>query len=434
LTLRARRVYGRSDARAEPIRRRETGGARFRAAAVIPGARAVLLTAALTHVLHDGFSDALYVLLPLWAIDFRLTLTEVGVLKAVYTGGMALSQVPAGLLAERWGERRLLAAGTAVAALGYLAVATSAHGMPALVGLLLLSGLGSGVQHPLSSSLVAHAYETGPRRAALGTYNFAGDLGKIAVPAAVALLAAGVGWRTASAVYALFGLAGAVLVALVLGWLRAGGPDVQVSGSAIDAGGRGGWGIRDLRGFQALAAVGMVDTATRTAVLTFLPFLLLERGVTVAGVGGALAVLFAGGAAGKFVCGFVAERVGIVRTVVLTELATALGIAAVALGSLSVALAALLPLGIALNGTSSALYATVADLVRPERRARAYGLYYTLVVGASAAAPLVYGALGDAIGVPATLLVTSVVVLLTLPLCSVLRTALAPAEAARAPA
>jgi MFS family permease len=159
-------------------------------------------------------------------------------------------------------------------------------------------------------------------------------------------------------------------------------------------------------------------------VLTFLPFLLLEKGVTVAGVGGALAVLFAGGAAGKFVCGLVAERVGIVRTVVLTELATALGIAAVALGSLSVTLVVLLPLGIALNGTSSALYATVADLVAPERRARAYGLYYTLIVAASAAAPLVYGVLGDAIGVLATLLVTSIVVLLTLPLCSALRTAL----------
>jgi MFS family permease len=156
--------------------------------------------------------------------------------------------------------------------------------------------------------------------------------------------------------------------------------------------------------------------------------------MSVAGVGGALAVLFAGGAAGKFVCGLVAERVGIVRTVVLTELATALGVAAVALGSLSMALAVLLPLGIALNGTSSALYATVADLVAPERRARAYGLYYTLVVGASAAAPLVYGVLGDAIGVLATLLVTAAVVLLTLPLCAVLRSALTGSATTRIPA
>src|SRR5262249_49023716 len=152
-----------------------------------------------------------------------------------------------------------------------------------------------------------------------------------------------------------------------------------------------------------------------TALLTFLPFLLLAKGLTVAGVGLALAVLFAGGAAGKFVCGLVAERVGIVRTVILTEVATACGIAVVSLGPLALALGVLLPLGIALNGTSSALYATVADLVAPERRARAYGLYYTLIVSASAVAPLAYGALGDAVGVVATLLVTSALVLLTVP-------------------
>jgi MFS family permease len=394
---------------------------------VIPAAQAVLVTAALAHVLHDGFSDVLYVLLPLWAAEFHLSLTGVGILKAVYTAGMALSQIPAGLLAERWGERRLLVVGTAITALGYLAVATTASGMLSLVALLLVAGLGSGVQHPLASSLVSRAYETGPRRAALGTYNFAGDLGKIAVPAAVAVVVSFVGWRAASGTYAIIGLGGALLIALALSWIGAGTVDAA---TAERSAGVKGWGIRDTRGFQALSAIGMIDTATRTALLTFLPFLLLAKGLTVAGLGLSLAVLFAGGAAGKFVCGLVAERVGIVRTVILTEVATACGIVAVALGPLTVALAVLLPLGVALNGTSSALYATVADLVLPERRARAYGLYYTLIVAASAAAPLVYGALGDAVGIPVTLLVTSAVVLLTVPLCLVLRATLVSAEAA----
>jgi MFS family permease len=398
---------------------------------VIPAARAVLVTAALAHILHDGFSDVLYVLLPLWASEFGLTLTGVGVIKAVYTAGMALSQIPAGIIAERWGERRLLVVGTAVTAFGYLAVAVAAGGMLPLAGFLLVAGLGSGVQHPLASSLVSRAYETGPRRAALGTYNFAGDLGKIAVPAAVALATTLAGWRVASAGYAALGLIGTLLIALALARLQVGGADVAAAAIRL---GTGGWGIRDARGFQALSAIGMIDTATRTALLTFLPFLLLAKGLTVAGLGLALAVLFAGGAAGKFVCGLVAERVGIVRTVILTELATACGILAVALSPLPVALGVLLPLGVALNGTSSALYATVADLVTPERRARAYGLYYTLIVSASAVAPLAYGALGDAVGILATLIVTSAVVLLTVPLCLVLRGALASVEDVRLPA
>jgi len=380
----------------------------------------VLATASGAHFVHDGFSDVLYVLLPVWAAEFGLTFARIGLMRTVYSGGMALFQLPAGLLAERWGERRLLAAGTAVTAAGFV-VAGTAGGFAPLLLVLLAAGLGSGVQHPLSSSLVSKAYENGPRRAALGTYNFAGDLGKVAVPATVALGAAAVGWRTASAAYGALGLAAALLVLVVLGRLGAGAP----SAAARAAAGGAGWGIRDGRGFRALAAVGMIDNGTRTALLTFLPFVLIAKGASVAGIGTALALVFAGGAVGKFVCGLLAERVGVIRTVVLTETATALGIVAVVAAPLPVALAILPPLGIALNGTSSVLYATVADLVTVDRRSRAYGLYYTLAIGASALAPSVAGVLGDALGPAATLVVIALAVLTTIPLCLALRAAVA---------
>ena len=73
----------------------------------------------------------------------------------------------------------------------------------------------------------------------------------------------------------------------------------------------------------------MIDSGTRTPFLTFLPFVLIAKGLTTAGVGLALALLFAGGAVGKFVCGLAAERIGVIRAVILTEVATAVGIAAV---------------------------------------------------------------------------------------------------------
>ena len=64
----------------------------------------------------------------------------------------------------------------------------------ALATALVLGGNGSSTQHPIASSLVAAAYE-GPRsRGALGTYNFAGDLGKMALPALTASLIAGTSW------------------------------------------------------------------------------------------------------------------------------------------------------------------------------------------------------------------------------------------------
>lgn len=383
--------------------------------------RAVLGAACSAHFLHDGFSDILYVLLPLWATEFRLSLAQVGVIRTAYTGGMALFQIPAGLLAERWGERPLLAVGTAVTALGFI-VASWAGGFVTLLVILLLAGMGSGVQHPLSSSVISRAFEAGGRRTALGTYNFSGDLGKIAASIAVGLAAATVGWRLAGAAYGILGLAVAVALPIVL--VRLGAGDRMPVGTA-DGAPSAGWGIRDPRGFSALAAIGMIDNATRTGFITFLPFALMAKGSSVAGIGAALALLFAGGAAGKFVCGLVAERVGVIRTVVLTESLTAIGILAVLASPLLGAWVALLPLGIALNGTSSVLYGTVADLVMPERRSRAYGLYYTLSIGASSMAPSVYGLLGDAVGVTTTLTIVASIVLVTIPLCLVLRPAVA---------
>ena len=386
-------------------------------------ARAVLATACSIHFVHDGFSDILYVLLPLWAAEFQLTFSRVGLIRTAYSGGMAAFQIPAGLLAERWGERRLLAIGTAVTACGFV-LAGAVGGFVSLLTVLLVAGLGSGVQHPLSSSLVSKAYETGPRRAALGTYNFSGDLGKVAVPATVAFAATVIGWRWASAAYGVIGVVAALAILGMLVRLETGMPEPTVRSAETHATGSG-WGIRDLRGFRTLTAIGMIDNATRTGFLTFLPFVLMAKGSSVAGVGTALALLFAGGAVGKFVCGLAAERLGVIRTVVLTEAATTLGILGLIAAPLPVALAILPLMGVALNGTSSVLYGTVADLVTTDRRSRAYGLYYTVTIATSALAPSVYGIVGDIVGVRATLVIVASVVLATLPLCLMLRASVA---------
>jgi MFS family permease len=392
-------------------------------------AKATLLICAAAHFLHDGFSDSLYVLLPLLASEFRLSFAQVGLIRSAYLAGMTSFQIPGGILAERWGETRLLAGGTALVGLGYLALGT-AGSFGLLLLILLLAGLGSGVQHPLSSSLVSKAYETGARRVALGTYNFSGDLGKVTVPALVAAVSVWAGWRWAAAGYGALGFLGAVGVLVVLSRLGAdaSGHDAKVHDPAAPS---LGWGIRDRRGFQALSAIGIIDQSTRTAFLTFLPFLLISKGAAVATVGLALTLVFAGGAVGKFACGALAERIGVIRTVVATELATGCGILLLLALSLTPSLVLLPVLGIGLNGTSSVLYGSVADLVMPERRSRAYGLFYTLGIGAGAVAPPLYGLLSDWAGVPVALAVVGLAVLTTIPLAQLLRVPAVP-DSARA--
>ena len=389
-----------------------------------PPARQRVLAGALSaHVLHDGYTDLLYVLLPVWQAEFALSLAQVGLLKTAYSAVMASLQVPAGFLAERLGERALLALGTAVAGLGYLLAGWERRFLRACRLPLAIGGMGSSVQHPLSSSIIARSFAGPGLRTALSTYNFSGDIGKMLFPAATAWLISGWSWRPATTVIGAVGFT----VAIVLLLLLPARVRDRAGVAADDPNGRSEMSLPaniGRRGFLALASIGTIDSATRMGFLILLPFLLAAKGASLPTVGTSLTLVFAGGAAGKFVCGVIAARLGIIRTVVLTECATALGIIALLPLPIGSALWLLPAIGVALNGTSSVLYGTVAELVPAERRARAFGIFYTCTIGAGAISPSIYGLLSDMAGVPATLFVVGLVVLAVLPLTLALRPAL----------
>lgn len=369
------------------------------------------------HAVHDGYSDLVYLMLPFWQAEFALSLAQTGFLKTAYSGALALFQIPAALLAERLGERLLLIVGTGATALGFF-LFSFAPGFVVLAGLLMLAGLASGVQHPLASSLIARAVPAARTRAALSFYNFAGDVGKAAFPATAALLIAVGDWRLATAGMGLVGLIATVAMIYVL---RASAAATFAAPAAAKSPAKPGRDKTDHAGFAALGAIAVIDTATRSGFLTFLPFVMTHKGAAPETLGLALALVLAGGATGKFVCGLIAERVGIIRSVVITELCTTAGIVAFLPLSLGPSLILLPLLGLALNGTSSVLYGSVVDLVAAPSRARAFGVFYTLTVGAGAVAPFAYGLLSDAIGIDSTLQTAAAILLLTLPATLLLR-------------
>ena len=375
----------------------------------------------MAHALHDGYTDLIYVMLPVWQKEFGLGYAELGLLRGLFSGTMAGFQIPSGFLAERLGAPAVLALGTALAGAGYC-LAGASTGIGLLVVGLFVGGLGASAQHPLASSLMARAF-AGPRSMkALGTYNFAGDLGKMALPASASLLLVAMPWRPALALLGALGvLAAAAIFLLMPRYGAQPAPEASAPRTAVAAS-----SARRRFAFPVLLAIGVLDSATRMGFLLFLPFVLTAKGASLPAVGMALTLVFAGGAAGKLVCAFVGARIGAVATVWLTEASTAVAIVTLPLLPLATAMVLLPVVGIALNGTSSVLYGSVPDLVAPERRARAFGVFYTGTIGAGAGAPVVYGVIGDALGVPAASIVIAAVVLLTLPLSLVLGPVLAP--------
>src|ERR1700722_776491 len=245
----------------------------FRQGTASSAQRRNLAGACLAHLLHDGYTDQLYALLPVWQSEFGLSYAGIAVVRALYYGTMGGLQVPGDRLIARLGPRTALALATFVAALGYLVMALP-FGFPGLCAGLILGGIGSSVQHPRASLLVADTYGKASR-GPLGIYNFSGDLGKATFPAVVALLLPVVAWRPVVGIMGLVGVAVAVALLVVVPRQPFIAPIEEKSTATRRHG----------RGFGLLLSIGVLDTATRMGYLLFLPFMLQTRGGSGAMVG-----------------------------------------------------------------------------------------------------------------------------------------------------
>ncbi len=75
--------------------------------------------ACVAHALHDGLTDLIYVLLPVWQAQFTLSYGALAVLRGLYVGALAAFQVPAGHLAVRLNGRTVLVSATLLSAAGF---------------------------------------------------------------------------------------------------------------------------------------------------------------------------------------------------------------------------------------------------------------------------------------------------------------------------
>jgi FSR family fosmidomycin resistance protein-like MFS transporter len=375
-----------------------------------PKSRRTLYFGSIMHIWSDLCFALLYPLIILMQEDMDLSFTQVGILRSVFSGASGVLQIPAGFMAEGIGEFWLLLGGNVWVSVGLIGMALS----PVFIILLItsfLGGLGGGFQHPLASSMVSRAYDDKGRSTAVGTVNFAGDIGKMIAPPLVAgAVAISLGWRDILWVVALMGL---VFMAFSVLTRRSVDLEKPVKPTAEEI--KNDTNDTRQKGFIALSGIGFLDAMARTASLTFIPFVLIAKDLTTAEALNMLFFIFLGGGFGKFAVGYLGERYSTVSLIWATKGLTAI-LLVVSIYAPPVAMIPLMiALGIGLNGTSSILYATVAEYVPPTRRARYYGFYYTTNEIGTILAPITYGIIADYFSLNTTMTVMGIVTAAILP-------------------
>ncbi|WP_435063315.1 MFS transporter [Halobaculum sp. EA56] len=394
----------------------------------------VLVLSALIWFLAKFLRYAFPPLFPTFRDGFGVSNATLGAAFTAMLAVYALMQFPSGALADRVGARQVIGAGAGVTGLGALVLAvpvSDALALAAIVGGMLLVGLGTGVHKTVAVRLLARLYP-GRTGRALGFLDTLGALGGVAAPAAVvavtgatlALPGVGVDWRT---LYLAGAVAAGGLAALFLRRVPRAGGGPHVGGGTdhgrAGAGGTGDGGDTGHGGdeadapsgagtglggylalfrepaFSAFVVLTVCFSFAYNGAVAFLPLYLTDA----AGLPETTASLLYSGlfvvSLVQLATGDLSDRVG-----QLPVIGATLALAAVALvamlavsGVLAVG-AAVVAFGLGCHGFRPVRGAYLSAVIPESAAGGGLGVVRTLLMGAGALAPAVVGWVADATG------------------------------------
>jgi len=180
----------------------------------------------LTHVLELTYGVVLIGI----AQEFGAGLFILGILANIAGFAFGLTSLPAGFLADRIGERRLLMLFCLGSGIASIAVALSPNIYVLGVALAVL-GMALGIYHPVGSAFIAKA--TTRRGIAFGYIGVGGNLGVALGPVLAGVIASPLGWR---APYLIFAIPVLLMAVLLYSFSRAEIPTVSEIPVKMEAG------------------------------------------------------------------------------------------------------------------------------------------------------------------------------------------------------
>src|SRR6516162_9391783 len=162
-----------------------------------------------THLHRMAFTP----LIPRFVVDLGLTYAAAGAIQTSYFWTYAIAQIPVGIVADRWGIRRVMIVSTTLMALGALAFAAST-GFPETVLARMLVGLGAAAIWVPAMRLIRDWFAPGELARAIGLLSGGGAIGGTVALLVIPALASRWDWRIAYGSTALPAVLTIALIAL----------------------------------------------------------------------------------------------------------------------------------------------------------------------------------------------------------------------------
>lgn len=353
-------------------------------------------------------------LIPLLHTQYGYSLAEAGLLAAAPNVGLVLTLVAWGALADRYGERIVLATGVAATALA--GVGAMLTGDLVLLGVfLLLGGMASGSVNAASGRVVIGWFPRNRRGLAMGIRQMSQPLGVAVASLTVPPLASAAGVPAALALPVV--LLVVLAVACAIGIVDPPRPPRTEASAPVRNPYRSGAALWRIHGVSALLVVPQFTLSTFGLV-----WLIADQSWEPWAAGVLVAVAQFAGAFGRIGVGVLSDRVGSrlrpLRWVAVAGVVALLLLAATSAIDGAVAVAAVLfvaatTISVADNGLA---FTSVAEIAGPFWSGRALGAQNTGQFAAAAIAAPAVGALIGLVGYPLAFAIVALTPALALPL------------------
>lgn len=348
------------------------------------------------HLAVDFASGSVPALIPFLTDRFDLNYALAAMLLLASTVSSSLVQPLFGLWSDRRGALWLIPGGTILSAVG-VGLAAVTPWYPLVLVLVFAGGLGVAAFHPEGAKYAAYA--SGRKRASgMSYFNIGGNTGYALGAFVTGLFVAAIGMGG--------GLLAMLPVAIVAMFLMRVTPRfatlAPTSSAAAEARGED-----DRHAMALLGAVIALRSIPWFTLLAFVPLWTESLGHSKAYGNRLLFLMLLAGAAGTLTLGPVADRIGLRRTLVVTQaLIPPLLLVFIYVGGIPGALA-LLPVGVCVVGTFGVTM-VLSQLYLPRHIGMASGLSVGLAMGIGGTAAVVLGAVADVIDLKTALTISAV--------------------------